>query len=355
MNDTKMPTLSLRQEKILEILQLSPNGQTRLELENKLAHAKIDISKVTLLRDLNELLKSKQIKSAGVGKSTKYLLDSHPLLTYVDIDNYFSQEIDDREILERFESSVFKDFKGIFSAKELSMFDQLNKKYLSNVAALPSDIYKKELERFVIELSWKSSKIEGNTYSLLETEALIKEAKRAQGKTEQEAQMILNHKLAFDIIIDHPDDFKNLTMKSVYDIHQALIEKMGVTHGIRNNQVGITGTNYRPLANQWQLEEALQTLIAAINSLTHPFEKAFLAVSGASYLQAFSDDNKRTARLLANAVLMADKWAPLSYRNVDEIEYKQAMLLFYEQHNLFHLKRIFTEQFAFVIDNYFQN
>lgn len=81
---------------------------------------------------------------------------------------------------------------------------------------------------------------------------------------------------------------------------------------------------------------------------------AFLIVSGISYLQAFSDGNKRTARPLANAVLMAHDWAPLSYRNVDEIEYKQAMPLFYEQHNLSHLKRIFIEQFEFVIENYFR-
>ena len=210
------------------------------------------------------------------------------------------------------------------------------------------------MERFVIELSWKSSKIEGNTYSLLETEALIKEARKAAGHSDEEAQMILNHKKAFDIIVENKQDFKKLSLKNIFDIHQALTEKMGVTKGVRKNQVGITGTKYHPLASSWQLREALEKLVKEINALKHPFEKAFLAVSGISYIQAFGDGNKRTARLLANAVLLAHDWAPLSYRNVDEIEYKQAMLLFYEQHNLYHLKRIFSEQFVFVIENYFR-
>ena len=354
MNDTQILQLSLRQQKVLEILQLRPEGLSRSEIEVQLAEAKIDVSKVTLLRDLNQLLDSGQVKTTGIGKATTYIFASHKLLRYIDIDTYFSQEIDQRQIIDNFDSSVFDNFTGVFTNQELEKFTQLNKRYQTNIQELPTDIYKKELERFIIELSWKSSKIEGNTYSLLETEALIKEAKKAKGKTDDEAQMILNHKQAFDVIVEHSSDFRKLTIKSVFDIHQALTSKMRVTQGIRSNQVGITGTNYRPLANKWQLEESLRVLIKSANNLSQAFEKAFLVVSGMSYLQAFSDGNKRTARLLANAVLMAHDWAPLSYRNVDEIEYKRAMLLFYEQHNLFHLKGIFIEQFEFVIENYFQ-
>ncbi len=354
MNDTKIPNLSWRQQKILEILKVKPDGLTRSGLEEKLAAVKLDVSKVTLLRDLNDLLETDLIQTTGIGKSTKYIFSSHQLLNFIDIKSYFSKDVHQRQIIGDFDATIFAKFSGIFSKQELKQLTSLNTQYQRNIAQLPSDIYKKELERFVIELSWKSSKIEGNTYSLLETEALIKKARKAVGKTDEEAQMILNHKQAFDVIIEHPQDFKRLTLKSVFDIHQALTTNMDVTKGIRNNQVGITGTDYRPLDNKWQLKDALIKLIEEINSLTGPFEKAFLVVSGISYLQAFSDGNKRTARLLANAVLMAHNWAPLSYRNVDEVEYKQAMLLFYEQNNLFHLKRIFIEQFEFVIKNYFQ-
>jgi Fic family protein len=351
MNETNF---SLRQQKILELLQHNPDGLNRLELESQLAEASIELSKVTLLRDLNELLESKQIVVEGVGKSTKYLFSAHSLVSYIDMKQYFSKDIDERSIKNQFNADVFKEFAGIFTDQELRSLSTLNENYQKNIQSLPQDIYKKELERFVIELSWKSSKIEGNTYSLLETEALIREAKKAEGKTDDEAQMILNHKQAFDIIIEHSSDFKKLTVNNIFDIHQALIAKMNISAGVRKNQVGITGTKYRPLANQWQLEDGLNELIRAISNLEYPFEKAFLAVSGISYLQAFSDGNKRTGRLLANAILMAHNWAPLSYRNVDEIEYKQAMLLFYEQNNLFHLKRIFIEQFEFVVENYFQ-
>ena len=351
MNDTK---ISLRQQKILELLQKNPKGLTRVELGDQLVLSKIELSKVTLIRDLNELLDIDLIQTAGVGKSTTYIYLTHQLLQFIDIDEYFSHDIDERTIFDSYDGEVLSLFSNICSKQELHELDALNANYLTNSTQLTPDIYRKELERFVIELSWKSSKIEGNTYSLLETEALIKEAKKAAGHSDDEAQMILNHKQAFDTIVENKRDFKKLSIKNILDIHQSLTDKMGVTKGIRKNQVGITGTKYRPLANTWLLEEALEKLVREINALEHPFEKALLAVSGISYIQAFGDGNKRTARLLANAILLAHDWAPLSYRNVDEVEYKQAMLLFYEQHNLYHLKRIFSEQFMFVVENYFR-
>jgi len=128
---------------------------------------------------------------------------------------------------------------------------------------------------------------------------------------------------------------------------------LGVSAGIRQGRVRITGTKYLPPDNEWQLREALDKLVAKINSLSHPIEKAFVATAMLSYIQSFGDGNKRTARLIGNALLLAYQYAPLSYRNIDEVEYKKSLVLVYEQHNFYHLKRLFIEQFEFAVANYF--
>ena len=205
----------------------------------------------------------------------------------------------------------------------------------------------------MIELSWKSSKIEGNTYTLLETEQLIKESKQAAGRTQEEAQMILNHKQAFDVILKNEASFKKLNKQDILNIHAVLVKGLNVTAGIRKQRVGITGTKYLPPDNQWQIKEVIQKLVKVVNSTKHPIEKAFIVVAMLSYVQAFSDGNKRTARLVGNALLIANSYAPLSYRNINELEFKKALLIFYEQNNLSYFKKLFIDQFEFVVNNYF--
>lgn len=209
------------------------------------------------------------------------------------------------------------------------------------------------MERLGIDLSWKSSQIEGNTYSLLETERLLRESKTADGKTQEEATMLLNHKYALRFILDNPDYLQELTLSHIEDIHSLLTQGLSVDKGIRHRRVGITGTNYRPLDNEFQIREAMRDSCDLINSKNDVFEKALLALVLISYIQAFSDGNKRTARITSNAILIANGYCPLSFRSVDSIDYKKAMLIFYEQNNLYAFKRIFIEQFEFAVNEYF--
>ena len=102
------------------------------------------------------------------------------------------------------------------------------------------------LERLAIDLSWKSSQIEGNTYSLLETERLLKDKETAAGKTVDEALMLLNHKAAIDFLVEHQDYVKPLSLRAIEDIHSFLVKELGVERNIRKRTVGISGTNYRP-------------------------------------------------------------------------------------------------------------
>jgi Fic family protein len=352
MNDTK---ISQRQHQIILILQKNSQGLNRSELELLLVDQDIEVSKVTLIRDLNELIELKQIFTTGIGKSTKYLIKTHPLLSYLDIDSHFFKDVDQREGQESFNFSIFKDLNNIFTKDELVSLDKLNEKYKNNIKSITPDIYKKELERFVIELSWKSSKIEGNTYTLLETEQLIRESKKAEGKTQAEAQMILNHKQAFDVIVKNENSFKKLNKQDIIDVHAVLVKDLGVTKGFRKYKVGITGTNYLPIDNQWQIEAVIKKLTEVINITKHPLEKALIIIAMLSYIQAFNDGNKRTARLVGNAILIANGYAPLSYRNINELEFKKALLVFYEQNNLSYFKKLFINQFEFVVDNYFES
>ena len=209
------------------------------------------------------------------------------------------------------------------------------------------------MERLGIDLSWKSSQIEGNTYALLETERLLRESKTADGKTREEAAMLLNHKDALRFVLDNPDYLQELSVSHIEDIHTLLTKDLSVDKGIRHRRVGITGTNYRSLENEFQIREAMRDTCQLINLKSNVFEKALLALVLLSYIQAFTDGNKRTARITSNAILIANGYCPLSFRSVDSIDYKKAMLIFYEQNNLYAFKQIFIQQYQFAVKEYF--
>lgn len=195
------------------------------------------------------------------------------------------------------------------------------------------------MTRLGIDLSWKSSQIEGNTYTLLETERLLLEQRTAEGKTRDEATMLLNHKTALDFIVSEPDYLQHLRVAHIEAIHSILVRDLQVDRNIRHRRVGITGTNYRPLDNECQIREALESTCHLVNATPCVFSKALLVLVLFSYIQAFMDGNKRVARLTSNAVLIAHGYCPLSFRSVDSIDYKKAMLIFYEQNNIAAFKK----------------
>lgn len=132
-----------------------------------------------------------------------------------------------------------------------------------------------------------------------------------------------------------------------------LTKKLNISKNIRNLPVGISGSKYKPLDNSYQIKEALQKTTGLINRKEAFYEKSFLALILLSYIQAFEDGNKRTARMFSNAVLLAFSSIPLSYRIVDVTEYKKASLLLYEINNISYLKKIFIEQFEDAVKHYF--
>jgi len=314
-------------------------------------------SYATLKRILTDLKANDYLLVKGQGKGTKYLLSpAYELISPINIEKYYQKEIDERQIIENFNSDVitkvFKNYNS-FTESELDKLDLLQKEYTKNISELSQSEYKKELERLAIDLSWKSSQIEGNTYTLLETERLLKEKETASGKTKEEAVMLLNHKDALDFIIEHDDYLNLLTVPKIEDIHSILTKELAVERNLRKRRVGISGTNYKPLDNEFQILEALRNTCNVINAKDSIFEKALLALVLISYIQPFMDGNKRTARIVSNAILMNHAYCPLSFRTVDSIDYKKAMLLFYEQNNISNFKEIFINQFEFAVKTYF--
>ncbi len=320
---------------------------------------KVDIpdSLATIKRILSKLISENYISTIGKGRGTKYTLSPiYKVIKPINVDEYYEEDIDDREIKENFNFSLVNDIlenNTILTDDELLKLTALQETFSKNISQLSENSYKKEFERLAIDLSWKSSQIEGNTYSLLETERLLKEKETASGKTQEEAVMLLNHKEALDFILSNPNYLYPLQVSKIEDIHHILTKGLSVERNLRKRRVGISGTNYRPLDNEFQMKEALQNSCDLINSKKSIFEKALLALVLISYIQPFTDGNKRTARIVCNAILMNEKYCPLSFRTVSSTDYKKAMLLFYEQNNIYNFKKIFINQFEFAVNTYF--
>jgi len=346
-----MRKLTNRQKEILKLLYKS-NGLSITEILEI-----IRTSKTTIHRDLKVLKTLKYIKHVGKGRSVKYkLVDSYKLVLPIDLEDYFSLEQDGRNIKKLFNFSIFEELANItiFSDKELNDLKLLNIKFHENIKQLSDTIIKKEFERITIELSWKSSSIEGNTYSLLETERLLKDGDEAEGKDKSEAIMLLNHKRALDYIRLNVQTFKILKVSDIEDVHKILVNNLGVTANVRKTLVGITGTNFKPIDNDTQIYEALIKTCKLINNENNVFIKAFYAFILLAYIQPFEDGNKRTSRLITNAILLANEAFPLALRSIDAKSYKLATLLFYEINNIAALKDLFLEQAIFAGSEYFR-
>ena len=342
-----------RENEILQYLHYNP-GVSRSEIETGM---NLKESPATVKRILAGLVESGQAVVIGQGRATRYSVSAQAHVTMpLNIDTYFEKETDERIVQTDFNFELINDILPkveLFTPQEKEQLDALQAQFTKNIKDITPTEYRKEMERLGIDLSWKSSQIEGNTYSLLETEKLLKEKQTAQGKTKEEAVMLLNHKDALDYILEEPEHLKELTIRRIEELHTLLVKELDVDKGIRRRRIGIIGTNYRPLDNEFQIREALEDSCRLINRKESVFEKALLALVLISYIQAFSDGNKRTARMTSNAILIANRYCPISFRTVDSVDYKKAMLIFYEQNNISAFKKIFIDQFAFAVGTYF--
>lgn len=347
-----MNKLTTRQIEILTAIE--NNGAISISGIKQFLTHKISIP--SLNRDMSQLSSLKYIIRHGIGRSTYYEISSYyKVLQEYNLDNYFKIEVDLRRGNKAFNFEIYKILSEIeiFSRSETEILEKLQKQYQFNIQNLSSTIYQKELERLTIELSWKSSQIEGNTYSLLETERLLIDKEAVTTKSKEDAIMLINHKIALDYILSNKYEHQKLTLKYIEEIHSLLIKDLGVSRNIRSTPVGIIGSTYIPLDNSHQIRENLEKMCYLINNKENIFEKALLSLLLISYIQPFEDGNKRVSRMISTSILASYEACPLSYRSVSAFDYKKAILLFYEQNNIMAFKNIFMEQNIFAYKNYF--
>ncbi len=335
------------QSQILYIIaRHSPIGITGIEhmLTKK-------VSRPTLSRYLKELRDNHLIVQSGAARNVTYTINHDGIHAYdYDLTVYDSSDTSTAQTL--FNHELFTTCDHVFSHDEQARLNEATKRFREWREKTPSVYRALAYERCAIEFSWKSSKIEGNTYSLLETEALLKNSIEAKGKPHDDATMILNQKKVFDLTMG--DVFTDLfSVHTLTDMHKLLVSDLDIPHDLRIAPVGITGTNYAPLRFQSQVREALESLFALVKKEDDPFHAALVLLAGIAYIQPFADGNKRTSRHIANAILHKNNMSPVAWRVVDEVEYKKCMIAFYELGNIRPLALLWLENYIETIKTFF--
>ncbi len=217
------------------------------------------------------------------------------------------------------------------------------------MAQLPAGTYVKNVfQRVLIDLSWNSSRLEGNTYSLLETERLLEMGREADPSRYLEARMILNHKEAIEFLIEAQDDvgFNRYTILNLHAmLARGLMHDQMAEGRLRKIAVGIGGSSYHPLEVPQVIEECFMEILEKAQAINDPLEQAFFAMVHFPYLQAFDDVNKRVSRVAANLPLIRENLAPISFTGVPVRDYTDAILAVYELNRIELLREVFAKAY----------
>ncbi len=325
-------------------------------------------SRRSLARYITRLLKEKRIAVKGVGRATLYLPatddqvnaqaipppESAPAEVYVPMTGQAPTLREwvrrplalrrpvgyDRALLDNYQPNK------TYYLNDADWRARLRDIGRSSFDARPAGTYARNiLNRLLIDLSWASSRLEGNTYSRLDTQNLIEHSRAAEGKDRRETQMILNHKRAIEFLVEQADDVR-FNMHTFMNLHALLSENLlgnPADEGrLRQRIVEIGGTVYRPLAVPQQIEELFRLILKKAGAIADPFEQAFFAMVHIPYLQPFVDVNKRVSRLAANIPFIKNNLCPLSFVDVPERAYVEGTLALYEHARVDLLRDVFT-------------
>ncbi len=318
--------------KIIEILSAVPLGLTATEVANKTS-----LPKRSIQRMLADLVKEKKIVRTGKGPSTKYKSAALLPIPY------------QRDFLKRYNPSK----QPFFTQAESRALSLLGSKTANTIdlATYSARIH----ERLIIDLSWSSSKFEGNTYSLLETEKLLSENLTAQGKDHIETQMILNHKEAIKFIISNHSEveFNGFTVKNVHALlSEELLKNPAAGGALRKIPVGIEGSRYIPLDVPQQINDEFEFILKKHATIRDPFERALFILIFIPYLQPFEDLNKRTSRVCCNIPLIKSGLTPVSFVNIDTQEYIDALKDIYEFNDILKMMNLFMKAYQYSAERY---
>jgi Fic family protein len=211
------------------------------------------------------------------------------------------------------------------------------------------------LERLLVDLSWASSRLEGNTYNILETERLIRFGEEVTGKDRKEAIMILNHKEAIEHIVEHLAEI-TISRRDLFDIHALLSAGLlidpAMSGRLRRMRASIGSSSYQPLDDPYVIEEEFNILVDKAAAIADPFEQSFFLLAHIPYLQAFEDVNKRTGRIAANIPLLRADLAPMSFLTMNDADYISGLIGVYELNNVALLRDVYIDAYLASAENY---
>ena len=288
-----------------------------------------------------------EVHTTSESPRTQAQAEAVPLLSEAgaEIQEYVCQPIGARKPV-----GYNQSFLDSYQPNETFYLSQTERKHLqetgrSDSAGQPAGTHaKKNLDRLLIDLSWNSSRLEGNTYSLLEASRLLELGEEAGGKNQSEARMILNHKEALEFLVDtaHDIGFNRYTLLNLHALlANSLLPDLDAEGRLRHIGVSIGGSTFHPLEIPQLIEEYFDRVLATASAIRDPFEQTFFAMVHLPYLQSFDDVNKRVSRLAANIPLIQKNLSPLSFEDVPRQLYTAAMLGVYELNRIELLRDLF--------------
>ncbi len=312
-----------------------------------------------LQRRLALLVKQKRLIAEGRGKGRRYRAPSSDAVAPTEKELYPDISSEARAIRDRVRAPIQqrtpvgyqRAFLDAYQPNVTHYLPAEVHQHLLEIGRLPGDdrpagtFARTIYDRLLIDLSWNSSRLEGNTYSLLETERLIEFGEAADGKDALEAQMILNHKAAIELLVGQADEI-GFNRYTILNLHALLSDNLladpQASGRLRNMPVGIKGTVYYPLEIPQLIEECFESILDTAAAISDPFEQAFFALAHLAYLQGFQDVNKRVARLAVNIPLIHGNLCPLSFVDVPERAYIDGVLAVYELNRVELLRDVFV-------------
>lgn len=330
-------------ETLVESIEKSKNG---LNIATFLQNHP-DLARRSVQRWLAQLVDEGKIAPIGEGRGRRYLGVGSSIADDDVFPSHIPLSADSRDILAYINQPISarkpvgyeRDFLQAYKPNKTNYLSAALRRQLhrmGNTASIdaPAGTYSRAiLNRLLIDLSWASSHLEGNTYSRLDTVELIEKGRAAKGKAALETQMILNHKTAIELLVDNASEV-NLNRYLLMNLHSSLAENLLSNPGdegrIRQHAVDIGLSVYRPLSASQQIDELLDVILDKVNKITDPFEQSFFVMVHLPYLQPFADINKRTSRLAANLPLFRANLCPLTFLDVPEQAYSRATIGVYE-------------------------
>lgn len=358
---------------IEDVLRDHPGGLSRAEINDALDERHGErLHPRTLNRRLKRLAEEDRVAPEGEGKARRYVLKSVPAGTGADVlepehggPEESSQDLSipvseegarlrqlvRRPLQDREPCGYDREFLEAYVPGESWYLSERVRRELRDAGRTPdrerpAGTYARDiLGQLLIDLSWASSRLEGNTYSRLDTQNLLELGIRAEGKSREEAQMILNHRNAIRMLVENADSMW-FDRRSVLGLHAVLAENLVANPreegALRQRAVQIAGTVYTPMAIPQVLEASFEQILVRAGAIPDAFEKAFFVLVHIPYLQPFIDVNKRTSRLAANISFVRENLCPLSFVDVPERLYVDATLAVYEERRVDLLRDLFV-------------